>query len=140
MGFHRIKMVMEKKMNNGQEQSVEHIISVDDNIEMRLKIPIKLDVLSFTAILEKSRRLLKMGEVSVISSGRRNVGRPVNGFSAKPMSPKEFKIERNRRLLDEYNALPRGEGKEALVKKYGLRDVSALQNKIYNLRVKFGGK
>jgi hypothetical protein len=36
----------------------EHIVEIDDRIEMRIKIPERLDALSFTGLLEKSRKLL----------------------------------------------------------------------------------
>lgn len=47
-----------------ENEMIEHKIKIDDNTELRLKIPVELDAMEFTSILEKSRKVLKVSEIS----------------------------------------------------------------------------
>jgi hypothetical protein len=125
---HKKERVVEMfKMNSEGVDSVEHIIAIDSNIELRMKIPKVIDALSFSGLLEKSRKLLKLSEVEISSS--RPVSRVYNGRNSMDEATE-------RKLVSEYKNASIGDRK-GIRDKYGFRTDRALYNRIYHLRNKY---
>lgn len=80
-----------------ESETVVHIIKIDDNTELALKIPKITDIATFTAILEKARKVFKIGEVEVEVGSER---RP----HERGLSPEEMK----RRIDEWYKATEEG--------------------------------
>lgn len=105
-------------MNN--EKVFEHHIKIDDNTDVRLKIPEVIDAVEFTSILEKARKILKISEIQVFPQS----------------SNKKVDVDEEK-LLQEYKSTGFG-NRQQLVAKYGFRNYQALQSKIYAIRKKLG--
>ena len=100
---------------------VEHSIKIDDYIELRMKLPLVLDAMEFTAVLEKARKLMKLSEISIPARQRhvRNVDEKLS-------------------LVSDYEAIGKGGDYSPLLKKYDIKSVTSLQNKIHNIRKSLG--
>lgn len=110
-----------------EDEAIIHTIEIDSNIEVKLKIPEKLDVITFTAILQKANKLIKMGEVQI--EKRQYTKRTlINNGRQK------WTNELKEQLLNEYEKATDTELKTRLAHKYGMKNLTSIQNKVYNIR------
>lgn len=105
-----------------EKELIEHRIEVDEFIEIRIKIPKIIDVVSFGALLQKTNKLMKLSEIQV----------PKVTFNRG-----KYKGVDTDNLLKEYENSNKEE-RQKIAEKYGFVNLAALQNKIYDIRKRKG--
>jgi len=100
-----------------ENNNTEHTIKIDNYIDMKIKIPQELDVLEFNSLLEKARKLLKLGNIEVGTRKR------------KYLTGDDKRME----LIRDYETTPR-EGRQKLAEKYCYSSVMSLDKSYYRAK------
>jgi hypothetical protein len=105
---------------------LEHKIKIDEYVELSIKIPEELDVIEFSSVLEKARKLMKLGEVSVSHHAKAsNPYKATNG---------EAKLQEDKLILDDYEK----NGIEYTMSKYHFKDKKQLYARTFSARKRLG--
>jgi len=82
----------------------EHTIKIDKYMELRIKIPKELNVIEFTALLEKARKTLKLGEIEVETKSGKNSGRKYLIKNEDKLAfLKEYEEQGIKHMMEKYN-------------------------------------
>ena len=106
--------VKDRGGNTMEKEMIEHIVTISEYVQVKLKIPKELDILSFKGLMQQANQMFKLSDVPLETQTRIRQPRTKIGN------------EREQELLRRYNS---GEDKKVLVQEFGLRNTTHLSQK-----------